>query len=348
LPDSIGNFPRLIELYLQGNTLTELPDGIGNLSNLTEIYLSDNPWTDLSNLQNIPNLQRAYCFGVPLSRRYWTHFSKWKSEWLLNEDNAESRHALIEQIGCEKIIDKLSFFVPDDWQQDNIALPSKFRLDLTGKKLAVLPLNIVKLNYLTELNLSCNQLTNLPEEIDQLSNLIEVHLSHNQLTNLPASIANLSNLTCLYLSENPWLDLSSLQNTPNLESVYCFGVELPRRYWIKLSDWQSKWLLDEENVEIRQRLIVQIGYERICNELNAITLDTWREYTLLKIDKIEKIYNDEDDEPIGTEPMVLLKMTCPSTEHIHILRVPPEMERAEAAIMWVNHGIHPDKFAVQT
>jgi leucine-rich repeat protein SHOC2 len=41
-------------------------------------------------------------------------------------------------------------------------------------------------------------------------------------------------------------------------------------------------------------------------------------------------------------------MTCPSTQHIHIPQVPPEMESAEAAIIWVNHGIHPNEFAVQT
>jgi leucine-rich repeat protein SHOC2 len=51
---------------------------------------------------------------------------------------------------------------------------------------------------------------------------------------------------------------------------------------------------------------------------------------------------------IDEEPMVLLKMTCLSTGHIHILRVPPEMNSAEAAITWVNHGIHPDEFSVQT
>jgi hypothetical protein len=46
--------------------------------------------------------------------------------------------------------------------------------------------------------------------------------------------------------------------------------------------------------------------------------------------------------------MMLLKMTCPSTAHIHILRVPPNMTSAEAAITWINHGIHPDDIAVQT
>jgi hypothetical protein len=142
-------------------------------------------------------------------------------------------------------------------------------------------------------------------------------------------------------------DLSVLQSLPSLKAVNFLDIEIPRRYWVKFNDWKAEWLLDEDNAEIRRVLIEQVGYEKICEELNAIDLDTWREYTLLKIDGIEAVY-DEDEKPIDREPMVLLKMTCPSTQHIHILRVPPEMESAEAAITWVNHGIHPDKFAVQT
>jgi leucine-rich repeat protein SHOC2 len=84
-------------------------------------------------------------------------------------------------------------------------------------------------------------------------------------------------------------------------------------------------------------LIQHFDYESICQKLDAIELDTWREYTLLKIDA-----------EVDVEPMVLLKMICPSTAHIHILRVPPEITSAESAITWVNHGIHPDDFAMQT
>jgi len=76
----------------------------------------------------------------------------------------------------------------------------------------------------------------------------------------------------------------------------------------------------------------------------------------LKIDGIEVIYGEYHQEPIDSpavmllerELMVLLKMTCPSTQHIQILQVTPEMTSAEAAITWVNYGIHPDKFTVQT
>ncbi|MEP0746733.1 hypothetical protein NDA04_07115 [Trichocoleus sp. AS-A2] len=83
-------------------------------------------------------------------------------------------------------------------------------------------------------------------------------------------------------------------------------------------------------------LIQGIGYERIAQELGAIALDSYQEYSLLKITDID------------VEPISLLKMTCPSTGFIHVLRVPPEMRSAREAIAWVNWGINPEEFSVQT
>ncbi|MGF2040283.1 MAG: DUF6745 domain-containing protein [Nostoc sp. CmiVER01] len=116
------------------------------------------------------------------------------------------------------------------------------------------------------------------------------------------------------------------------------GVTLPEKYGkVHPQQWQSQWLLTEENAELRRVLIQGIGYTRICQELQAIELDTWHEYTLLKIDA------DVDEESI-----YLLKMTCSSTSFIHALRVPPNMNSAREAIRWVNLGIEPEEFAVQT
>jgi len=115
------------------------------------------------------------------------------------------------------------------------------------------------------------------------------------------------------------------------------GVKLPEKYGKVHPDlWQAEWLLSESNAELRRVLIERIGYDRICQQLQAVKLDGWQEYTLLKIDNAD------------VEPIYLLKMTCPSTGHIHALRVPPDIESAQEAIRWVNWGIDPEEFSVQT
>jgi hypothetical protein len=115
------------------------------------------------------------------------------------------------------------------------------------------------------------------------------------------------------------------------------GVEIPEKYGrLHPHQWQAQWLLEEGNAEVRRLLIQVIGYDRICTELQATQLDSEQEYTLLKID-------DAD-----VEPIYLLKMTCPSTGFIHALRVPPNISSAREAIRWVNWGIDPLEFAVQT
>jgi leucine-rich repeat protein SHOC2 len=440
LPANIGNLSNLVRLYIRGNLLTSLPPSMGNLFNLREIYIDDNPWIDLSNLQDIPNLHRVYFLGINLPRKYWDSLNKWKSDYFLNEDNAELRQMLIDRIGLQQIIDRLASFIPDLSQISDSIESNKIALNLSSYKLNILPRSIADITYITSLELSQNSLTNLPgnigniseltyldisnnqlktlpsrigdldkltylylhhnrlyclpnqlvnlsrltylnlshnqlnhlpkcignlsnltdldlsnnqlkslpRSIDRLSKLTRLNLSKNQLTTLPHNLANLSNLTYINLNDNPWTDLSALQTIPNLEIVGCFDIRLDCRYWIKLNEWKSEWLIDEENAEIRRVIIEQVGYEKICAELNTIILDTWREYSLLKIEGLKESIYDGGYEPVDSEPMILLKMTCPSTAHIHILRVPPEMVSAETAIMWVNHGIHPDRFAIQT
>lgn len=118
------------------------------------------------------------------------------------------------------------------------------------------------------------------------------------------------------------------------------GVILPKKY-SKLHPhrWQAKWLLKEDNAELRRVLIQGIGYTRICQELQATKLDSWQEYTLLRIDQ----FIDLDKKPI-----YLLKMICPSSGFIHTLQVPPSFISARKAMAWVNWGIDPEEFFIQT
>jgi hypothetical protein len=122
-------------------------------------------------------------------------------------------------------------------------------------------------------------------------------------------------------------------------SIYSYhGVTLPEKYGkIHPNEWQPQWLLEEENAELKRVLIQGIGYDRIARELTAIELDTWQEYTLLKIDT-----------NVDVETIYLLKMTCPSTGFIHALRVPPDINSAREAIRWTNWGVDPEDFSVQT
>ena len=100
---------------------------------------------------------------------------------------------------------------------------------------------------------------------------------------------------------------------------------------------RTHWLLEEKNSELRRSLIQRIGYARLCQELQAEKLDTWQDYEILRIDA-----------KIDEEPIHLLKMNCPSTGDIHAIRVPPNMTSARDAVRWINWGIDPQEFSVQT
>jgi hypothetical protein len=133
------------------------------------------------------------------------------------------------------------------------------------------------------------------------------------------------------------------------------GTKLPHRYGIlPPSQWQAQWLLEEQNAQLRQILIQEIGYARVCQELQLEELDSWREYTLLKL----PIYDDHGpavtwratfqrpDEEAGAT--YLLKMTCPSTGLIYGLRVPPYVSSAREAATWINWGTDPEWFTIET
>ncbi|MBD2092339.1 leucine-rich repeat domain-containing protein [Microcoleus sp. FACHB-1515] len=211
-------------------------------------------------------------------------------------------------------------------------------LNIFKSQLTELPPEIGQLANLRTIQLCNAQLTELPPEIEPLKALENLVLSGNRLVKLPLEIQQLNNLQYLDLNNNPIQDLSALANHPNQHlCVYAFGVKLPRRYWTHLRKWQPVWLLTEKNSEVRRVLIQHFGYERIFQELEAIEFDRWREYTLLKIAA-----------DVDIEPIHLLKMTCPSTTHIHVLRVPPYVTSARVAIRWTNWGIDPEAFATET
>jgi leucine-rich repeat protein SHOC2 len=320
----IGKLKNLSELRLHGNELSSLSDEISKLVNLKSLNIACNQLQSLpDNIANLNQLEELYASNNQLDLLSFPlgDLINIKNIWL--SKNQISR-------------------LPD-----NIGRLTKLNtLDLSDNCLQYLPDSIGNCQKLEHLDLSRNQLVELTENFGNLTELKYLQLQGNNLQKLPDSMANMHQLTDLTLSQNPLTDLSMLQNLPALKRVWLLGVSLPRRYWTKFTQWKAEWLFDEGNSAIRRLLIEQLGYEKICEELQAIEIDTWQEYTLLKIDNIQSIY--EGWREVGKEAMVLLRMTCPSTAHTHTLRVPPDLTSAEAAIVWVNHGIHPSQFSVQT
>ncbi|PZV16764.1 MAG: hypothetical protein DCF22_04435 [Leptolyngbya sp.] len=302
-------------LDLSDKRLTELPAEIGLLENLRSLKLFRNRLTELpAEIGQLQNLQSLYLYQNQLTA-------------LPAEIGQLQNLRTIRLCG-----NQLTALPAEIGQLQNLQF-----LSLSGNQLTALPAEIRQLEQLLNLCVDENQLTALPAEIGQLQNLHTICLCSNQLTALPAEIGQLQNLQSLNLSNNPIPDLSALAEHPNPKlTVYLFNGYLPRRYWMHLSQWRAEWLLTERNAEVRKLLIRQIGYDRICQELQAIKLDSWREYTLLKIDA-----------DVDIEPIYLLKMTCPSTGHIHALRVPPGTS-ARKAIRWTNWDVDPETFAAET
>jgi hypothetical protein len=148
----------------------------------------------------------------------------------------------------------------------------------------------------------------------------------------------------------------AIQFADGYSLYFSHGVTLPEKYGtLHPQQWQAQWILGEHNAELRRVLIQEIGYARICQELQATDLDSWQKYTLLRIeadiDGFELADSEDDlvdDIVAEKEPVHLLKMTCPSTGFIHAMRVPPDITCAREAIRWVNWGIDPEEFSIQT
>ena len=114
------------------------------------------------------------------------------------------------------------------------------------------------------------------------------------------------------------------------------GTNIPKHMEeIKPELWKSEWIITEKNAEVRRILIQGIGYAKIARDLKAKSVNVWKEYELLRI------------EDVDVEPIMLIKMTCPSTGLLHAHRVPPDITTCREAIKWCNWGIDKEEFIVE-
>ena len=100
-------------------------------------------------------------------------------------------------------------------------------LNLSHRKLKIVPLEISKLSFLKVLLLNNNSILMPPDEIAHLQQLECLSLEHNELTLIPSGIANLQSLSFLNLSYNKLGCLpSAVSNLKSLKELWLAHVGL--------------------------------------------------------------------------------------------------------------------------
>ena len=206
--------------------------------------------------------------------------------------------------------------------------PDATTLDLSGKKLTSLPMEVARLTNLTNLDLSNNQLTSLPTEVARLTNLTNLDLSNNQLTSLPAEITQLTNLSSLKLRNNQlqslpaeigwltnlyFLDLSGNQ----LTSLPAEFTRLTNLGALSLSDN----LLPSLPIELTQ-LTNLTDLFLSSNQLTTLPAET------AKLIKLASLYLR--DNLLTSLPIVITQLTHLISLHLsfnQLTSLPPEVNR---------------------
>lgn len=110
------------------------------------------------------------------------------------------------------------------------------------------------------------------------------------------------------------------------------------------SELNPKVLLQEKNAEVRREIVRKVGIERLCQQLNAETMDTFR----IPEDKWKGQFNTNEPHyqllmlQIGEDSRPYLKMFNPSTGTWHIEGVPRDCKTVRESIMFRN-GLRPEQ-----
>ena len=105
--------------------------------------------------------------------------------------------------------------------------------------------------------------------------------------------------------------------------VYAFqGVRVSPEFLFAPHTMDPAAILAERNMEVRRVMIERFGIKRLVETTRAEVLDEDKHRTLYRL------------RLSGDEPIVAVRVTCPSTGHVYLLRVPPEIRSCRAAVAW--------------
>jgi hypothetical protein len=114
------------------------------------------------------------------------------------------------------------------------------------------------------------------------------------------------------------------------------GVHVDDRIAFAAESLTGQEILRTDNVEIRRIAIERLGYETFLQQVGGVIRDR---DTDAGGDRQLICIAFEDD-----EPLMLLKVICPSTGHLHVLRVPPYMDTCHQSAAWIAGFDNPNDY----
>ena len=109
------------------------------------------------------------------------------------------------------------------------------------------------------------------------------------------------------------------------ESLWFYkGVFVTQQIVEKPETLTHEQIIKESNAEVRRVMIERFGLDRFLSSPQSKTLHTDQDgrRQLLRFDLT------------GDEPIVGVKVTCPTTGQVYFLRVPPQIDRCDKAVAW--------------
>jgi hypothetical protein len=197
----------------------------------------------------------------------------------------------------------------------------------------------------------CISLTALPNDLKvggsiNLTNCTSLtHLPKDFAVGGTLELTNCTSLTALPygLYVGGWIVLTHPLEIP--DTVKCKGFtfrgveDFPREYINNPQLIKSADILNEQNAQKRSVLLELMGIQRFMREANPVIVYQDVEHNgnvrqLLQVE-LPTVIDEWTDLPIQEEPIVMLSVTCPSTGHHYMLRVPPHMQTCHQAAAWI-------------
>jgi hypothetical protein len=119
-------------------------------------------------------------------------------------------------------------------------------------------------------------------------------------------------------------------------------VEIDERIAFHPEDISAREVLNERNIERRRVMLERIGYETFFEQAHAHELD--RDFDAGGVRQLLRVTFNDTNNRQRDEPLVCLKMSCPSTARQYVIRVPPSMLTCHHAAAWIAGFDNPDQY----